>query len=458
MDHLASLIKRSLKRTVGFTLVFFILLAGTVYYYSVLKNRENFIREQIATFSEIDAEAVNILYFASRDLKNLPLYDTTLHSSWMNSLSAAFIKELPNSRPDIILFGTLGTAFYSENFTNTNTTRLIQRYQSLSAHAELLKRLGSAYLENSPAVYIERFAPVIALLLLFLLLFSIISSSKKLKHTLITHNEALLDNLWSNIKADIPQEETPSISIDLLKENIFALTEEGHSLFGRLQNLHSMISGLKSAYKPIEDIPQPQEPKPEIKEQLLYIQKLLARLFTRAERAAVLAKAAGNNGFQAGILALNVSIEAARAGENGKQFLSVSEKIKDFGEKSTRIGEAILEELKDADLTIRKAYAAGKDVSQALVELPSSQNKTVSPYPFADSLGDALHYIEEISTCSIRVQKLASSLEEKFLAYSPDKNKNIEDINLIKEALIESFEKLYFFNYGEEPPIHLLRP
>ena len=183
---------------------------------------------------------------------------------------------------------------------------------------------------------------------------------------------------------------------------------------------------------------------------------MLSRLFTRAERASSLAKASAENGFQAGILALNVSIEAARVGNAGKNFIPISDRVKDFAEKSSQIGNAILEELKDANLSIRKAYAVGKGMIEILPETPNepSNNNNKHLLPDISELHNIMEACDNVVLLTKRIQNISLELENtlempQMVPQQPSSNK---DNSFLKAILVRSFERLYRLSYGIDPP------
>lgn len=436
-ESIGSNVNKAVARIAVLWSFFFLLNMSVFVYYLVLEKKDNFIREQISILSEIDAEATSILYFSTRSTQNTkPNFPQTLLSSWMETVSQNYIKALPNSKAEIVLLGVLGEEFYKEAFNEKNSPALIQKYQNLSDQIVLLKRIAASAVDSSFSATLSRlFFPVSSGLFLIFLVFSLLIGFS-LRKNLSSEIAGILDDMWKELKLMDQPANPDSVSY-----------EKAHELNNYIASVGAQVSSIKNAllqsahHNEVIDT-QDAVGENDTREKVIYIQKLLSRLFTRAERSASLAKASSDNGFQAGILALNISIEAARAGESGRAFLVVSDRVKDFAEKSTNIGDAIMEELKDADLSIRKAYAVGKNILETFTESNSITLSERKPFPIEPVLSE----LESLSDNISKLRHLSAGLDS-------DRQQSIpQDFSEVRELIVHSFERLYYLCYGENVP------
>lgn len=436
-ESIGSNVNKAVARIAVLWSFFFLLNMSVFVYYLVLEKKDNFIREQISILSEIDAEATSILYFSTRSTQNTkPNFPQTLLSSWMETVSQNYIKVLPNSKAEIVLLGALGEEFYKEAFNEKNSPALIQKYQNLSDQIILLKRMAASAVDSSFSATLSRlFFPVSSGLFLIFLVFSLLIGFS-LRKNLSSEIAGILDDMWKELKLMDQPANPDSVSY-----------EKAHELNNYIASVGAQVSSIKNAllqsahHNEVIDT-QDAVGENDTREKIIYIQKLLSRLFTRAERSASLAKASSDNGFQAGILALNISIEAARAGESGRAFLAVSDRVKDFAEKSTNIGDAIMEELKDADLSIRKAYAVGKNILETFTESNPITLSERKPFPIEPVLSE----LESLSDNISKLRKLSAGLDSDRRQAIP------QDFSEVRELIVHSFERLYYLCYGENVP------
>lgn len=440
-ESIGSNVNKAVARIAVLWSFFFLLNISVCVYYLMLEKKDNFIREQISILSEIDAEATSILYFSTRNTRNTkPNFPQTLLSSWMETVSQNYIKALPNSKAEVVLLGALGEEFYKEAFNEKNSPALIQKYQNLSDQIVLLKRMAASAVDASFSATLSRvFLPISSGLFLIFLVFSLFIGFS-LRKNLISEIAGILDDMWKELKL-MDQPATP----DSYPDSVFY--EKAHELNNYIASLGAQVGGIKNAllqsanHHEVIDT-QDFSGDNDMREKVIYIQKLLSRLFTRAERSASLAKASADNGFQAGILALNISIEAARAGESGRAFLAVSDRVKDFAEKSTNIGDAIMEELKDADLSIRKAYAVGKNILEAFTGSNPTALPERKPFPIEPVLSELEYLSDNIS----KLRNLSATLDSDRPQSVP------QDFSEVRELIVHSFERLYYLCYGENVP------
>ncbi|MGL5721205.1 MAG: methyl-accepting chemotaxis protein [Brevinema sp.] len=492
MKHLASLINRSLLKAYIIWTLCFGLLAMAFVFYGKEKQKIQVVQEQLYTLQQIDKE-LSLSYVLYRDtqktLDKLPPF----FAGWLESRNR-LLPIMPDMDITLKNLERSGKALYAllqETPSNArppapaqlNDAYLAFRKQADSLEVPLynfvrrpsraeLQVMGVNYWSKSLYYALDR-GGLIFLCALWLIGFIVLAwSSIGAIRNIRTQSEEILSILWTKLKNQDqesnelsflePEDSTPSFDYEDMKENAYHLFEASRSLSQKLAILSDRVQKTRPHVEE-EDQPQPVgAPKIDNKEKLNYMQKLLARLFTRAERTASLAKAVGSNGFQAGILALNVSIEAARAGENGRPFLAVSDKVKDFGEKSSRISEAILEEIKDADVVIRRAYTSIKEIIETT---PLDTPHTPAPKKVSDNQIQewmiALESVEEILKSASYVQQMAQSLETKCMHLAdyahPEEAPPSDTALETREAILRSFEKLYFFSYGDTPPSHVFR-
>ncbi|SFB68694.1 Methyl-accepting chemotaxis protein (MCP) signalling domain-containing protein [Brevinema andersonii] len=440
-ESIGSNVNKAVARIAALWSFFFLLNTSVFVYYLMLEKKDNFIREQVSILSEIDAEATSILYFSTQNTQNAkPNFPQTLLNSWMETVSQNYIKSMPNSKAEVVLLGALGEEFYKEAFNEKNSPVLIQKYQNLSDQIILLKRMATSAIDSSFSATLSRvFLPISSGLFLIFLVFSLFIGFS-LRKNLISEIAGVLDDMWKELKLmDQPADSNSHIS------SIFY--EKAHELNNYIASLSTQIGGIKNTLLQSVDhekptITQDLAGDTDTREKIIYIQKLLSRLFTRAERSVSLAKASADNGFQAGILALNISIEAARSGESGRAFLSVSDRVKDFAEKSTNIGDAIMEELKDADLSIRKAYAVGKNILETLTESNPITLSEIKPFPIEPVLSELQYLSDNVS----KLRNLSATFEHDHL------QPITQDFSEVRELIVYSFEHLYYLCYGENVP------
>ena len=307
------------------------------------------------------------------------------------------------------------------------------------------------------------FIPISSGLLLLLIIMTLLIS-KTLQKQLLSKNEFILEDMWTELQ-DLEFNIQPPHLLQALHDIDIPnpYTSKINILIEESKNINIKTNTIKEALRiyqlQLQDFTIPTETykaDPQTQEKILVIQKLLSRLFTRAERASSLAKASAENGFQAGILALNVSIEAARAGNAGKNFIPVSDRVKDFAEKSSQIGNAILEELKDANLSIRKAYAVGKGIIETIPVTPNetSDNNNKNILPDISELQNIMEACDNVVSLTKRIQNISLELENtlEMPQTMPQQSSLNKDNGFLKAILVRSFERLYRLSYGIDPP------
>ena len=430
--------------------------------YNTNNDKIKTMNKQILEFSEIGTEATSVLYYNSQ--KNIASeinYEKTLLNQWdMNNLQY-FTAIIPNSLPETTLLRELGKEFYSEKNLSVNNNS-VENFQNLSDQLELLKRLANNYIDNSILTILTTiFVPLSCGLLLLLIIMTLLIS-KNLQRKILSKNEYILEDMWTELQ-DIEFNTQPShLSQTLLEIDVpHAYSSKINILIAETKNINIKTNIIKEAllnYRlKLQDFTIPtatHTQDPQTQEKILIIQKLLSRLFTRAERASSLAKASAENGFQAGILALNVSIEAARVGNAGKSFIPISDRVKDFAEKSSQIGNAILEELKDANLSIRKAYAVGKGIMeiQPVTSIEPSDNNNI--LPDISELHNILEACDNVVMLTKHIQNISLELENtlQIPQVAPQETSLNKNNSFLKSILVRSFERLYRLSYGIDPP------
>ena len=463
-DNIKVFVSSAIKKIIFSWTLFFIFNIAFMVVYNTHNNKIKTIDKQILNFSEIGAEATTVLYYNSQ--KNVASeinYEKLLLNQWLVNDQEIFTTIIPSSLPEVTLLQEFGDIFYSEENLNVNNES-VENFQNLSDQLNLLSRLSVNYIDNSILKMLTIiFIPLSSGLLLLLIIMTLLIS-KTLQRKLLSKNEFILEDMWTELQ-DIEFNTQPPHLLQALHDVDIpnAYSSKIGVLIEETKNINIKTNTIKEALRiyqlQLQEFTIPTEnykPDPQTQEKILIIQKLLSRLFTRAERASSLAKASAENGFQAGILALNVSIEAARVGNAGKNFIPISDRVKDFAEKSSQIGNAILEELKDANLSIRKAYAVGKGMIEILPETPNepSNNNNKHLLPDISELHNIMEACDNVVLLTKRIQNISLELENtlempQMVPQQPSSNK---DNSFLKAILVRSFERLYRLSYGIDPP------
>ena len=467
-DNIKIFVSSAIKKIIFSWTLFFIFNITFMIIYNINNDKIKAMNKQILSFSEINTEATSVLYYNSQ--KNIATeinYEKTLLNQWILSNQKEFTAIIPNSLPETTLLEKLGKEFYSEENLKANNNS-VENFQNLSDQLNLLKRLANTYVDNSIlAVLTMVFMPLSCLLLLLLIIISLLIS-KNLQRKILSKNEYILEDIWTelqDIEFNMPSSQLSQALNEINLPN--AYSSKMNMLIAETKNITMKANTIREAlriyYGQLQNFTMStatttvHAQDPQMQEKILMIQKLLSRLFTRAERASSLAKASSENGFQAGILALNISIEAARVGNAGKNFVPISDRVKDFAEKSSQIGNAILEELKDANLSIRKAYAVGKGI----VEIAPPQT-SINPSDNNHHLPDTAELYNVLEACDTvvlltqHIQKLSLDLESTLQTplVAPQDTSFNKNNSFLKAILVRSFERLYRLNYGIDPPSH----
>ena len=465
-DNIKIFVSSAIKKIIFSWTLFFIFNIAFMIVYNTNNDKIKAMDKQILDFSEIGTEATSVLYYNSQ--KNIASeinYEKTLLNQWVVSNQKEFVTIIPNSLPETTLLEKLGKEFYSEENLKANNNS-VENFQNLSDQLNLLKRLANNYLDNSILMILTMvFIPLSCLLLLLLIIMTLLIS-KNLQRKILSKNEYILEDIWTelqDIEFNMPSSQLSQALHEINIPN--AYSSKMNMLIVETKNITMKTNTIKEAlriyYGQLQNFTMPtttvHTQDPQTQEKILMIQKLLSRLFTRAERASSLAKASSENGFQAGILALNISIEAARVGNAGKNFVPISDRVKDFAEKSSQIGNAILEELKDANLSIRKAYAVGKGIVEIVPPqtsiTPSDHNHHL---PDTSELYNILEACDSVVLLTQHVQKLSLDLESALQTplVAPQDTSLNKNNSFLKAILVRSFERLYRLNYGIDPPSH----
>ncbi len=437
MDSIKKIVSKTINKIIVLWTMFFVIILGFVITYNIFNNKNQFINDQILTFSEINTEITSVLYYNSQqNIASEIDYTKTLLSQWINTKKSNFGEIIPRAIPEINFLNDLGQKFYSPETLNSKDSQ-IQSYQNLSDQLDLLKRMSLNHTQDSIFTKMMPLFPLICVGLLFIVVFITLLLANALQKTLMVKNEFILEDIWSELQGVELEEshqlqETNIPNPDSIKIN--TLIRDSKDLLHSILETKELLIGYTPTSGTITDT--------QLSEKISFIQKLLSRLFTRAERAATLAKAASENGFQAGILALNISIEAAKTGEMGKNFMPISDRVKDFSEKSSQLGNAILDELRDVDISIRKAYAMGKGILESMQGTEETPNHD-------EELQTLLNSLDQIFNLSRQMQNTTSELQTTIEI--PTLSSNGKQSRFLKEILTRSFERLYRFNYGVDP-------
>ncbi len=465
-DNIKLFVSSAVKKIVFLWTLFFIFNMAFIIIYNTNNDKIKTINDQILNFSEIGTESTTVLYYNSQEnIVSDINYEKTSFNQWFVNDREIFTAIIPSSLPETILLQELGQKFYSEENISENNNS-IQNFDNLRDQLNLLTRLANNYIDNSILNILTMIFIPISCSLLILLIIMTLLISRTLQRKLLSKNEFILEDMWTELQ-DIELNTQPPHLLQALYDidvpNISS--NKINILIEETKNINIKTNTIKEALQiyqeQLQNFTIPSETyktDPQTQEKILVIQKLLSRLFTRAERASSLAKASTENGFQAGILALNVSIEAARAGNAGKNFVPISDRVKDFAEKSSQIGNAILEELKDANLSIRKAYAVGKGIIEILPTTPHDlhDNDNKNLLPDISELHNILEACDNVVLLTKRIQNISLELENTLqIPHTvPQQTSSNTDNSFLKAILVRSFERLYRLSYGIDPPSH----
>ncbi|MGL4562068.1 MAG: methyl-accepting chemotaxis protein [Brevinema sp.] len=463
-DNINSSISKYSQKVILTWILLSILAISCVLFYYIKTSEHDVLQKNALYLTEINSEASLLLN------KNIIIDPSkTSLNSWTILYKDQFLALMPGAEAEINLLAKLGQQFYL-GLNKKNMEEKFNKYQEFYDQIELIKRLISSTIKSSLLGIFLKIALALYVGCLFICIFLTLKGASTLSKKIITKNSIILENIWEELQSidwnagvqESQQQELNIEPLDLLQTYTQKLSTKLHST---QQHIDHYIAKAKTTTFNIETEKQIQKYNThELKEKILLMQKLLSRLFTRAERASTLAKASSDNGFQAGILALNISIEASKAGESGKVFLSVSDRVKNFAEKSSNIGHSIIEELRDADLAVRKAYAVGKNLIEILPEEQNIDqtkiNQTISMTPEFDfsALDETYEYIEQMHSIATQIQHQSTMLQQQILdqaTHAINREPSISDtkMSLIRDGLVKNFEQLYRNTYGIDPVI-----
>lgn len=467
-DNIKKLIIKTTKKIIFLWTGLILFNIVFLFLYNNYQQKTFFINQQIIQFSEINQENFSILYQNSQKDQNIT-YQQSLLYQWLNIYRNQYEQIIPASKLELDLLSSLGENFYTPK-QEKETNSKVQQFQLVDDQLTLLKRLSQNYLTKSPWVTLISIILFLNFGLLILAIILSLVSFEQLKKNIVARNEFILEDIWQELqglefhrssfdaletkdpsilqnKARILMEDTRMLSLHLatVKEALIYLNEQIN------QNVQDMLQQ--------QPTPKNNQNTPELEEKINQIQKLLSRLFTRSERSASLAKASANNGFQAGILALNISIEAARAGEAGRNFVPVSDRVKDFADKSSQIGNSLLDELKDVNLSIRKAHTIGKNIlimTDTFRQSPQQEDKKIQTeiQLNQDDFNELLLSFDQLLRLTNQIQSKTLEIEENIETEAPKELQSspLQQIEFLRNTLIKSFERLYRLNYGIDPP------
>ncbi len=432
MDNIKKIISKTINKIIVLWVIFFAIVFGFIIVYNSHNTTNQFINDQILTFSEINTEITSVLYYNSQQniAKDID-YNRTLLSQWVSTKRSSFVDIIPKAIPEINYLNELGQTFYSQENLD-NKTQQVQSYQDLSDQLDLLKRMSISHTQESIFIKIMPLFPFICIGLLFVFVVLTLLFAGSLYKNLLLKNEFILEDIWSELQGVDLNDTTRETNIPNPDGvQIDTLIKDSKELLNSILQTKELLIN----YTPNGNTPN----NTQLTEKINFIQKLLSRLFTRAERASTLAKVASDNGFQAGILALNISIEAAKSGDMGRNFVPISDRVKDFSEKSDQIGKAILEELRDVDISIRKAYAISKDIVDGISANPTTTSDI--------ELQELVHSLDNMFQLSRQMQDISSGLQTSIeVPVSTSRHSHF-----LKEVLTRSFERLYRLSYGVDP-------
>ncbi|MGL4394362.1 MAG: methyl-accepting chemotaxis protein [Brevinema sp.] len=457
-DNINSSISKYSHKTIAMWLLLSILTiaGGLLYFHKVTKH--TLLYKNTLYFTEISSEASLLL---NNDV-GIDSSKTSL-SSWNILHKKQFLATIPTLAVEVNYLEEVGEKFY-QSLSSKNEQLKSATFQELYDQIELIKRLVNSSIRSS---YIHTFTKIVLpgyVGLLFICIFVTLHGAAFLSRSIVSKNSIILENIWEELQSI--DWKTPKAVDNLNKidmNRLYPLLHYTEELFSKIEpiedGISSYIEQAKTTSVSISSTPVTKDPEnPELKDKIVIMQKMLSRLFTRAERASTLAKSSSDNGFQAGILALNISIEASKAGESGKPFMAVSDRVKSFAEKSSNIGQAIIKELQDADLVIRKSYAVAKNILEGMPESqntsPTVPQKAIPSLDFS-ALNHSKEQLADIKELCSQLKAQSEFLEEHLVEYvnkdSGEASISDSKILLVREGLLRNFEQLYRHTYGIDP-------
>ena len=209
-DTIKIFVSSATKKIIFSWTLFFIFNVVFMVIYNINNNKINTINQQILDFSEINTEATSVLYYNSQ--KNIASeinYEKTLLNQWIVDNQENFTAIIPSSLPEITLLKEFGKDFYSEENLSADN-KSVQSFQNLSDQLDLLKRLANNYVDNSTSsILMMIFMPLSCGLLLLLIIMTLLIS-KNLQKKLLSKNEFILEDMWTELQ-DIGFEAQPSV-------------------------------------------------------------------------------------------------------------------------------------------------------------------------------------------------------------------------------------------------------
>ncbi|MGL4388168.1 MAG: methyl-accepting chemotaxis protein [Brevinema sp.] len=464
-DNINSSVTKYSQKIIAVWILLSIFTIVCALFYFIKNSEHTLLQKNALYFTEISSEASMLLN------NNIDIDSSkTSLSSWNILHKKQFLKTLPNAEAEINLLQEISEKFYS-SLSSKNLEEKGNAFQEFYDQIELIKRIINSTIKTSFIyLFIKLILPVY-MGFIFICIFMTLNGASLLSKKIIAKNSVVLENIWEELQSiDWESANTQNTSHKFNIEHLYSLLKYSNELPLKIDPIQKSISEyISKAGTTSINISDHQQSLDHLnnqdsvvlKEKILSMQKMLSRLFTRAERASTLAKSSSDNGFQAGILALNISIEASKAGDSGKVFMSVSDRVKNFAEKSSNIGHAIIEELRDADLVIRKSYAVAKNILETLPDIKNTAIGTPShttPTLDFSQLDQSAESLSEIKRICTHMKEQSSALHEYLLDYHSQENSKQPSISetkiiLIRDGLVKNFEQLYRNTYGVDPII-----
>ena len=166
----------------------------------------------------------------------------------------------------------------------------------------------------------------------------------------------------------------------------------------------------------------------DMREQIQETSKRIKRLGESSQRIGDIVSLIDEIAEQTNILSLNAAIQASMAGEAGRGFAVVSDEVQNLAERSTEATKRIAELV----TTIQN------DTNDAVLSMEKATQQVVAGTRVADTAGDALSEIEEVSQ---RLSSLVTDISSSSKEQAEIVTKVTEQVSEVSKSSTETSEK-----------------